>query len=46
MEMMVEEDLEKTLHSVMALWTNEDDAKNKEWRRGTRMSWKNFRGEI
>jgi hypothetical protein len=29
MEMMVEEDSEKTLHSVMAMWTDEDDAKNK-----------------
>ncbi len=34
MEMMVEEDLEKTLHSVMAMWIDEDDAKNKAVKKG------------
>ena len=29
MGMMVEEDLEKILHSVMAMWTDQDDAKNR-----------------
>ncbi len=29
MEMTVEEDLDKTLHSVMAMWKKEDDAENK-----------------
>jgi hypothetical protein len=28
-EMTVEEDCDKNLHSVMAMWTEEDDAKNK-----------------
>ncbi len=33
-EMMVEEDSEKILHSVMAMWTDEDDAKNKGVEKG------------
>ncbi len=34
MEMMVEEDLEKTLHSVMVMWTDKDDTKNKGVEKG------------
>ncbi len=34
MEMMVEEDSDKTLHSVIAMWTEEDDAKNKGVEKG------------
>ncbi len=34
MEIMVEEDLEKSLHSVMAMWKEEDDAKNKGVEKG------------
>jgi hypothetical protein len=34
MEMTVEEESEKTLHSVMVMWTDEDDAKNKGVEKG------------
>ncbi len=33
-EMTVEEDSDKNLHSVMAMWTEEDDAKNKGVEKG------------
>ncbi len=41
MEMTVEEDLEKTLYSVMAMWTDEDDAKNKGVEKGNNNESKN-----
>ncbi len=42
MEIMVEEDLEKTLHSVMAIWTDEDNAKNKGVEKGNYNESQNF----
>ncbi len=41
MEMTVEEDLEITLHSVMAMWTEKDDAKNKGVEKGNNNESKN-----
>jgi hypothetical protein len=40
-EMMLEKDLEITLHSVMAMWTDEDDAKNKGVEKGNDIDSKN-----